>query len=517
MAAVQARTKLLDPFARSASCFQDVKGYAGSPEADKMSESEFEREMEVRLRELKRQLLQDHLDRRGGVRAVEPVKDSEGQQRDIVHEHTRTLRTTFGEVSLKRLGYGAEGSQSLHPVDAELNLPNDGYSLELRRRLSREVARGSFEEATEAIHETTGVLVPKRQAEELAARSAQDFEEFYAAKRAVDSLEPAEEPILVLSLDGKGIVMRHEDLRPDTQRKAEKRQPHLTPRLSPGEKPHAKRMAVVAAVYTVDRHVRAPEDVFPPPGPRRAPPPKRPRPLNKRVWASVEEDVEPVVTEMFLEAQSRDPEHKREWVVVADGNEQQLRLVKQTAELEKVAITVILDVIHVLEYVWTAALTLHADNRDTLERWVLERMLQILSGRAWLVAAGMRRSATLRKLAKDRRKAVDRAADYLLNHKRFLRYDHYLKRGYPIASGVIEGACRHLVNLRMNRSGARWSLDGAEAVLRLRSLIKSGDFDEYWVFHEARERERNHLSEYADRRLPLLAKPSATSTLRRIK
>lgn len=517
MAAAQAQRKQADAFARSTACFSDVKGYAGSREADQMSESEFEREMEVRLRELKRQLLQDHLDRRGGARAIEPVKDAAGVERPIVREHTRTLRTTFGEVSVKRLGYGAEGSQSLHPVDAELNLPGDGYSLELRRRLAREAARSSFEEAIETIHETTGVPVPKRQAEELAARAAQDFEEFYAAKRAVDSLEPAEEPVLVLSLDGKGIVMRHEDLRPQTQRKAERRQPHLTPRLSPGEKPHAKRMAVVAAVYTVDRNVRAPQDVFPPPGPRRAPPPPRPRPTNKRVWASVEEDVETVVDEMFLEAESRDPEHKREWVVVADGNEQQLRLVEQASELAKVAVTVILDVIHVLEYVWAAALALHAENRDELERWVLDRMLQILSGRSSLVAAGMRRSATLRQLADDRRRAVDRAADYLLNHKRFLRYDQYLLRGYPIASGVIEGACRHLVNLRMNRSGARWSLNGAEAVLRLRSLVKSGDFDDYWEFHEAREHERNHLTAYADRHLPLLEKPAATSTLRRIK
>jgi hypothetical protein len=134
------------------------------------------------------------------------------------------------------------------------------------------------------------------------------------------------------------------------------------------------------------------------------------------------------------------------------------------------------------------------------------------------VAAGIRRSATRRNLAADWRRAVDKATAYLLGYKHLLLYDRALDCGYPIASGVIEGACRHLVNVRMNRSGARWSLSGAEAVLRLRSLVKSGDFGDYWKLHEARERERNHLDRYADRRQPRLAGPSPTRpTLHRVK
>ena len=242
-----------------------------------MTQSELERELEERVRELKRQLLQDHLDRREGGRALEAVTDAEG----------------------------------LRPLDAELNLPPDGYSLELRRQLAREAARGSFGEAVETIHERTGVLVPKRQAEELAVRAAEDFDEYYAAKQqALETLEPpTEEPVLVLSLDGKGIVMRPEDLREATRKKAQARKPHLTARLAPGEKPHAKRMATVATIYAVGRHVRSPEEIFPEPGPRRSPPAPRPSPARKRVWASVEQEMEDVVDEMFLEAQSRDPQH----------------------------------------------------------------------------------------------------------------------------------------------------------------------------------------------------------------
>lgn len=509
-----------EPFERSTAQFEAIREFAGSGKAEAMTQSELERELEERVRELKRQLLQDHLDRREGGRALEAVTDAQGQERPVERGHERTLRTTFGAVSVARFGYGREGTESLHPLDAELNLPPDGYSLELRRQLAREAARGSFGEAVETIHERTGVLVPKRQAEELAVRAAEDFDEYYAGKQqALETLEPpTEEPVLVLSLDGKGIVMRPEDLREATRKKAQARKPHLTARLAPGEKPHAKRMATVATIYAVGRHVRSPEEIFPEPGPRRTPPAPRPSPARKRVWASVEQEMEDVVDEMFLEAQSRDPQHVREWVVVVDGNEQQIRLVQEAAKAADVSITVILDVIHVLEYVWAAGLALHPDDRPGTERWVLSHMHEILRGHASLVAAGMRRSATRRQLAPDRRRAIDKAADYLLGYKDFLRYDRALECGYPIASGVIEGACRHLVNARMNCSGARWSLSGAEAVLRLRSLVKSGDFDDDWTFHEARERERNHLDHYADRRLPRLARPaSARPTLRRVK
>ena len=301
-----------DAFERSTSQFEEIREFAGSGKADTMTQSELERELEVRVRELKRQLLQDHLDRREGGRALEAVTDAEGQERPVEREHERTLRTTFGTVKVARFGYGSDGAESLHPLDAELNLPPDGYSLELRRQMAREAARGSFGEAVEAIHQTTGVQVPKRQAEELAVRAAEDFDEYYAAKQALGTLEPAEEPVLVLSLDGKGIVMRPEDLREATRKKAVARKPHLTARLAPGEKPHAKRMATVATVYTVDRHVRTPQEVFPPPGPHRVPPPPRPNLASKRVWASVEEEMEDVVAAMFLEAASRDPEHARE-------------------------------------------------------------------------------------------------------------------------------------------------------------------------------------------------------------
>jgi hypothetical protein len=118
------------------------------------------------------------------------------------------------------------------------------------------------------------------------------------------------------------------------------------------------------------------------------------------------------------------------------------------------------------------------------------------------MAGGMRRSATLRELSADVRKPVDTCASYLINHAPYLCYDRYLAQGLPVATGVIEGACRHLVKDRMDVTGARWSLTGAEAVLRLRALKSSHDFEEYWTFHEACEYERNHKNLYAGGKVP---------------
>jgi hypothetical protein len=124
----------------------------------------------------------------------------------------------------------------------------------------------------------------------------------------------------------------------------------------------------------------------------------------------------------------------------------------------------------------------------------------------------MRRSATLRQMAAAERKPVDDCASYLLHYSPYLQYDQALAEGVPIATGVIEGACRHLVQDRMNLTGARWSLTGAEAVLRLRALRSSNDFDAYWKFHEQQEYERNHASRYADHRVPKTVPPQTPSS-----
>jgi hypothetical protein len=477
--------------------FEHIVDYLDAKETSEMSHSELERALEKKGRELMRKLLQEHLDNRGPGQCDEPsIQGADGVVRSRVRLHDRELETVFGTVSVERAGYGHQGVTSLHPLDAELNLPDERYSLEMRRRVAEEAAKSSFDETLESIGKNTGGHVPKRQVEELVMRAARDFDAFYQMRQALAGENQGAGSVLAISVDGKGVTMRTQDLREQTRKAAEARTHKMGTRLSKGEKKNAKRMATVAAVYTIAPFVRTPEELVgdsssPHPGP------PRPRPEQKRVWASLEKEPEQVIEEALAEARHRDPTDKKTWVALVDGNKSQISILKRLAKKNSLDLTIIVDLIHVIEYLWNAARVFHPAPGPELENWVRHRLLETLRGKAGLMAGGMRRSATLRGLSVKEREPVDVCAHYLSNHCPYLRYDHYLAKGLPIATGVIEGACRHLVKDRMAVTGARWSLNGAEAILRLRALRSSRDLDEYWTFHETREYERNHQAHYA--------------------
>jgi hypothetical protein len=493
---------VLEPgyFVESRAALEETIEELQSQKAMRMTHAELEVVIEQQGREIMRRLLQDHLDLRSGQEVrMQMVVGADGVERTHVRPRSRELETVFGTVEVDRLAYGARERCSLIPLDAALNLPEERYSHGLRRIAAIEASKGSFDEAVDCLQRTTGAEVAKRQVEELVRRAGADFDSFYEKAEIEAPIGGGE--LLVISVDGKGIVVRRQDLRPATRKAAEKSQHKLKKKLSKGEKRHRKRRAMVATVYDVEPHVRRPQDVIADDPQKKEQRRRAPRAKNKRVWASVSKPMEQVIEEAFQEALRRDPEKKRRWVVLVDGDEEQLKLVQQAARRHAVRVTIVLDVIHVLQYLWKAGLCFHGEGTAELEEWVTERLLRVLQGKAGDVAAGMRRSATLRGLKKARREPVDTCAGYLLKNKGFLRYDRALRRGYPIGTGVIEGACRHLVKDRMELTGARWSLRGAEAVLRLRAIRSSGDFEAYWRYHLMREHDRVHAIRYASRKI----------------
>ena len=464
-----------------------------------------------KTREIAREMMQGHLELRAAAERPVRVVGDDGVRRDARRSSSRRLQLLVGEVEVPRLIYQAPGVHGLCPQDGALSLPRDSFSMGVRRRVAEEVSFGSFDHAVERIKTTTGAAIAKRQVEQLAQASTVDFEAFYTAQVT----EPEEdEQFLVLTFDGAGIIMRTEGLRDNTRREAEKsaNEPKMWPeRTKVGEKPNRKRMAEAAAVFGIAPYIRTTEDVMgelssirlvAPEGQ-----PARPRPVNKRTWASVEHDIGEVIEEGFLEALRRDPERRRRWVVVVDGQVHQLRAILLAAARHKVAITIVCDFIHTMEYLWKAAYCFHGAGSNEARQWVAHHAKLLLDGSdPSQVAAGMRRSATLRRIEK--RAAVDKCAGYIRKRRDYMRYGDALAQGYPIASGVIEGACRHLVRDRLDCCGARWSVAGAEAVLKLRSLTVSGDFDAYWQFHRDHEYARNHASCYADGLVPdPIAKP----------
>ena len=371
------------------------------------------------------------------------------------------------------LGGEVDGAEALGHADAlitadgVLNLPAERHSHGLRRMCAIEAARGSFEDASEATCRATGQRVANRQVQELARSSAVDFERFYASRRR-DACEPGD--TLVLSCDGKGVVMRPEALREQTRKQAQNCTTKLKTRLSKGEKRNRKRMAEVGAVYEVTPTPRTTADILPATESERAAAKAPPTAKNKWLCASVTDDAAQVVGRIFDEAGRRDPDHQRPWIALVDGNNHQIDRIKAEAKTREVNVAIVCDFIHVLQYLWKAAWCFHREGDPAAETWVRRHAQQILAGKATRVAGAIRRQATLGGLDPPERAGADQCAAYLTNKRAYLDYPTALTKGWPIATGVIEGACRHLVKDRMDLTGARWGLDGAEAILKLRAI-----------------------------------------------
>lgn len=439
--------------------------------------------------ELLRLMFQGYLDKQAEdeEKAVS-VTASDSISRNHVRKNTsRVLTTVFGKVTVKRLSYSQRNVSSEFPLDAELNLNDDQYSDGVRKLVVTDAIDRSYDSVVKRHRENCPGIVGKHQAIKLAKDTAQDFVGFYDQRATEDELT---DDLLVLSFDGKGLVMLPDGLREATRKNAEKNKKKRQTRLSPGEKKDRKRMAMVATVYTVKEHLRSAESVLNLDKQAGNVVKLRPPLRNKRVWASLERDGEQVIEEAFDEALKRDPKQKREWVVVVDGHPQQRKMIERVARKKRVKVTIVMDFIHVLEYLWKAAHCLHDKNDENTEKWVEQQALKILRGQSDWVARGIKQSATKRKLKN--REAIDKCAGYLQKNRSRLCYGKALSSGFPIASGVIEGACRHLINDRLDITGARWSLKGAEAILKLRSLNSSGDWEEYWSFHRSCSKERNY-------------------------
>jgi len=476
-------------------CFLDGTDAAG------LSHAELEERVDRDGRELLRRLLDDHLALRTlREQRLANVAGDEGVVRGRVESgHTRALETVFGVVSVARLAYRAPGVANLHPADAALNLPIERHSHGLRKLAALEAARGSFQDAVDAIQRCTGQPLGKRQVEELATLGAMDFEDFYEARRPKRA-KP--DQLLVLSADGKGIVMRPDALRPKAATRAARASPNPRTRLSTAEKLNHKRMAEIGAVYDATPALRTPADILARDRPLGNEPAPGPVATNKWLTASIVKAPAAVISRVFDEAQRRDPKHRRTWLALVDGANHQIQRIKYEAKKRNVKVTIICDFVHVLEYLWNAAGCFYPEGHPAAQIWVHQQASRVLEGRATKVAGTIRRKATTTKLNPAQRKPADDAANYLTNKAPYLNYPTALRNGWPIATGIIEGACRHLIKDRMDITGARWGLAGAEAILKLRALKANGDFDTYWRYHLDQERHHIHEARYRDHAIP---------------
>src|SRR5438876_429709 len=282
-----------------------------------------------------------------------------------------------------------------------------------------------------------------------------------------------------LAVDGKGIPM----IKPEGGQRAV--------RLTKGQKANRKKMATVAAVFIRAAWIRTPQQVVeslfrrePTTRAGESPPP---RPEHKRVWASLIKGKAAVIGEVAAEVLRRDPQGHKIHVALTDGERALQILVSKNLQ-----VTLILDLLHVLEKLWKAAYVFHAEGSTEAEQWVRLRAEKILEGHVSQVVQGIRQMVTKLALGGSKGKMLSSVANYLYRNRSRMHYDQYLARGLPIASGSVEGACKNLIKDRMERSGMRWTEAMAEAIVKLRAIYLSGDFDQYWPFHIQKDQERLH-------------------------
>jgi hypothetical protein len=433
--------------------------------------------------------------------------------------HARMVVTRLGKVAVRRIGYrsGVKGAGALFPRDAVLNLPPCGYSWELQRLAVMFCRSGSYEQAHEFVRAATGVSVGRRQLEQVTAAAAADAERFCqdrdpgAVPRAGQEQEQGKGRgkgkgkgkglPLGMSADGKGVAMRPEARRPEAARKAGKRPGQaFGKRLGTGQKSGCKRIAETGAVFDVipPQEPRTPEQIMGrAPG---EPAPEGPRAVNRWYTAQITVSCAETIAMLFDEAERRDPGHERTWIALADGANHQIDVITAEAAARDVEVTILIDFIHVIEYLWKAAWCFHPARDPAAEDWVTAQGLALLHGQVTQVIS------TISALAaadppppgSEHAKIIRTTLHYLTAKQPYLDYPRALANGWPIATGVIEGACRHLIADRMGITGARWGLQGAQAILWHRAIAANGDHDAYWNWHITQEHHRNHLSRYQD-------------------
>jgi hypothetical protein len=487
-------------FARSGAELAGITEWLGGAQAAGLDHGELEEQIGLRAREVARLLLQEHLDlraereqRRGDVTGPDGLARTRAEK-----GHGRLLATTAGPVRVSRIAYRAPGAPNVHPADAQLNLPPGKHSHGLCRLTVIEAARGSIGQACAAVERATGVRVGTRQAQQIIRAAAADFGAFYAGPERRPPPGAAPGAVLGLSCDAKGIVMRPGQLRAEAARKAARSVPRQQGRLSRGEVTTRRRMAEVGAVFDITPAARTAADILPLPGRRAGPPPQAPRATGKWLTASIADDAAAVVAAVFAEADRRDPARQRPWVALVDGNVHQISRIRAEAAARAIPVTIVCDVIHVIEHLWDAAWCLFPEASPGAGPWVRDHARAVLAGQATAAAAAIRAAITAAgaTLPATQRKTAAQTADYLDAKAPWLDYPTALAAGWPISSGVIEGACRYLVKDRMDITGARWGTDTAEAILKLRALLANGDFDAYWTYHLQRERERHYQASH---------------------
>lgn len=481
--------------------FQELVEYVTDKETQTRTAYNVELTLFRRLLKLGAQLLRLFFIHRAAVRPDEPVYAPDGTRLKYQSLRRTMYYSVFGKVRFKRHYFHTPGQEDFCPLDAELSLPPRCYSDLLRDWAEYCVTDESYDESIRVLKRILALAISKRALEVGTEEDAADVNAFYEQKLAPPP--DAEGSILVAQADGKGVPMVRTE--PANQ----------SARLGKGEKRTKKKEAVVTGIYTIQPHLRTPGqvvkallhnidggekdeavDMSRPP---------RPAPVGKELRATLA-GKDTAFERLAKRVAQREGVHIQHRVALTDGDDALQRRVSNILS----RFTLVLDIIHSSEYLWDAANALLGETYPDRTAWVEKHLLCVLSGKTADVIRALEREVQNPALSSSQRKVVNTTIGYYQRNLPYMRYDQYLARGWPIGTGVIEGACGHLVKDRMERSGMRWTKSGAQAVLDLRAVRVNEDWDDYHDFR----RQQQHQRLYGD--YSAVSLPSETIVLQEV-
>jgi hypothetical protein len=451
--------------------FQNMIEFAKQAANNGILIHEVETDLWAGLLKMGRHMLQGYVDSQG-TGDLGQTLEHEGQTLTRLDGlFDRRYVSIFGELQIPRTVYGTRLTQKFEmiPLDGRLGLPESDFSYVLQGWDQSFCVHNSFDTSRCNIQRILGLGQTIGSLEQMNRSMADDVEAFHAAQPVPPPEQEAS--ILVLTADGKGVPMRR-----DPKQDA----PAPCGRLKKGQKTGKKREACVGGVYTVEPFVRTAEDVVDEVL-REKSKEKRPVPKNKQLRASLTQEIdgqevkgkEQIFSWFAEQVQTRNKDGTKPIVCVMDGARSLWTMLARYV----VGVICILDIYHALEYLWSAAYCFFPEGSDEAKTFVTERLERILEGKVGYVIGGLKQMDTKGDLSKSKRAQLSKVIAYLENNRHFMKYDEYLSKGYPIGSGVVEGACRHLVKDRMEGTGMRWRVGGAQAMLNLRAVFLNDDWD----------------------------------------
>lgn len=453
--------------------FHDLIAYVRDSSSQSRTAAQVETTLFRRLLALGLQLLRLFFLTRAALQPRSPTSTSGAP---IPYHSRRSIDyfSVFGKLSFARHYFYSSDAGGICPLDADLSLPMRCYSDLLRDWMAFDSTDGAYRETSTTLERILGLELSIQSLERVVLADACDVAAFYdhlpetAPATALGS-------ILVAQADGKGVPM----VQPSGT---------STPlRLSKGQKRTKKKEAIVTALYTISPYLRTSQDVLAAllHEPARPDQQQRPRPLLKELRATLDGKAS-AVSRVAMRAALRDGRQILSRVALTDGAE----ALQEQMQAHLPSYTLVLDIIHVTDYLWASATALVGEQSAERTPWVRRHLERILMGQTASVIEELSQEAQASERTERQVAALRTTIGYYRRNLPFMQYDEYLARGWPIGTGVVEGACGHVVKDRMEQAGMRWTKAGAQAMLDLRSVRLTGDWEAYWAFHRHKEHER---------------------------